>query len=85
MKRIACLAVAALILSAPASAQDAPPAADARIYEIIEAASPERIEADITRLVSFGTRNTLSDTTSATRGIASSSALSVSWVTETPS
>ncbi|MEL6924248.1 MAG: M28 family metallopeptidase [Bacteroidota bacterium] len=46
-----------------------PPAADQRIYDIIEASSPERIEADIRTLVGFGTRNTLSDTTSATRGI----------------
>ena len=52
-----------------AHAQDTPPAADARLYEIIEASSPERIEADIRRLVSFGTRNTMSDTLSTTRGI----------------
>lgn len=34
-----------------------------------EAPSADRIEADITKLVSFGTRHTLSDTTSKTRGI----------------
>ncbi|MBT8402779.1 MAG: M20/M25/M40 family metallo-hydrolase, partial [Gemmatimonadetes bacterium] len=45
------------------------PATDARIYEIIAAASPERIEADIRTLVGFGTRNTMSDTLSDTRGI----------------
>jgi len=39
------------------------------IYNIIDAVSAERIEADITTLVGFGTRHTLSDTTSATRGI----------------
>ncbi len=39
------------------------------IYDIIDAVSPERIEADVTTLVGFGTRHTLSDTTSATRGI----------------
>ena len=33
------------------------------------APSPQRIEADIRKLVSFGTRHTLSDTTSKTRGI----------------
>ena len=45
------------------------PATDGRIYEIIDAASPERIEADIRTLVGFGTRNTMSDTLSDTRGI----------------
>lgn len=46
-----------------------PPQHDPRIYEIIEAVSAERIEADIRRLAAFGTRNTLSDTVSDTRGI----------------
>ena len=55
----------------PLQAQDSsfPPAADARLYDIVEAASPERIETDIRQLVSYGTRNTMSDTTSDTRGI----------------
>ncbi|GEQ85935.1 peptidase M28 [Patiriisocius marinistellae] len=42
---------------------------DARIYEIINNVSAERIEADITTLANFGTRNTFSDTISDTRGI----------------
>lgn len=42
---------------------------DARIYDIIHAVSAERIEADITTLAQFGTRHTLSDTVSQTRGI----------------
>ena len=42
---------------------------DARMYDIINAVSAERIETDITKLVSFGTRHTLSDTISETRGI----------------
>ena len=46
-----------------------PPETDARLYDIAEAPSPDRIEQDIRTLVGFGTRNTLSDTTSATRGI----------------
>jgi hypothetical protein len=48
-----------------------PPAAgdDPRIHEIVRAASPGRIEADIRRLEAFGTRHTLSDTVSQTRGI----------------
>lgn len=50
-------------------AQTAPPQVDPRIYDIAKAPSAERIEADIRKLVSFGTRNTMSDTLSATRGI----------------
>jgi hypothetical protein len=46
-----------------------PPASEPRIYDIIDAVSAERIEADIRKLVSFGTRNTMSDTESDTRGI----------------
>ncbi len=42
---------------------------DARIRQIVAGASAQRIEADIRRLVSFGTRHTLSDTVSQTRGI----------------
>ncbi len=42
---------------------------DPRIYEIISDVSAERIEADITSLAGFGTRHTLSDTISETRGI----------------
>lgn len=52
-----------------ATAQDVPPAADARLYDIAAAASPARLEADIRMLAGFGTRNTLSDTLSETRGI----------------
>ncbi len=46
-----------------------PPETDARLYDIAEAPSPDRIEKDIRTLVGFGTRNTLSDTTSTTQGI----------------
>ena len=43
--------------------------ADPRIYEIIQSVSQERIGNDITTLAGFGTRHTLSDTVSSTRGI----------------
>jgi hypothetical protein len=46
-----------------------PPAADARLYDIAEAPSAERLKTDITKLAGFGTRHTLSDTISTTRGI----------------
>ncbi|MDO6472429.1 M28 family metallopeptidase [Maribacter sp. 1_MG-2023] len=42
---------------------------DQRIYDIIDAVSAERIENDVTKLINFGTRHTLSDTVSTTRGI----------------
>ncbi|MTI31291.1 M28 family peptidase [Xanthovirga aplysinae] len=46
-----------------------PPQEDPRIFEIVQAVSSDRIEKDIQKLVNFGTRHTLSDTTSQTRGI----------------
>ncbi|MEZ4857954.1 MAG: M28 family metallopeptidase [Flavobacteriaceae bacterium] len=42
---------------------------DSRLYDIISEISSERIEKDITTLANFGTRHTLSDTVSNTRGI----------------
>ncbi|MBT8232348.1 MAG: M28 family peptidase [Saprospiraceae bacterium] len=46
-----------------------PPQSDSRMYDIIDAVSAERIQGDIEKLVSFGTRHTLSDTVSNERGI----------------
>ncbi|CAN5664776.1 M20/M25/M40 family metallo-hydrolase [soil metagenome] len=68
------LLVASLLPAfAGAQSADLPPIAqsfeDPRIHAVVAAASPERIERDIRTLVSFGTRHTLSDTLSATRGI----------------
>ncbi|MBE15764.1 MAG: peptidase M28 [Cytophagaceae bacterium] len=42
---------------------------DQRMYDIIDAVSPERIKEDVKTLANFGTRHTLSDTVSDTRGI----------------
>lgn len=47
----------------------APPQEQPVLREMVAAVSPGRIEADIISLVSFGTRHTLSDTLSETRGI----------------
>ncbi len=58
------LTVFLLTISVSLSAQTNP-----KIYDIINAVSAERIEADITTLAGFGTRNTFSDTVSNTRGI----------------
>lgn len=61
--------VLALVLATPLAAQEVPPSPDPRIPEIVATVSAQRIQADIRRLVSFGTRHTLSDTLSPTRGI----------------
>lgn len=42
---------------------------EAMMHDIVAAVSAQRIETDITQLVSFGTRHTLSETQSETRGI----------------
>jgi Zn-dependent M28 family amino/carboxypeptidase len=58
------------LLTCLASLQaQSPPQLDPKLYTIANAASPQRLEADIRRLVGFGTRNTFSDTVSTTRGI----------------
>ncbi len=43
-----------------------------KLHEIVEQISAQRIEQDIRKLVSFGTRHTLSETKSDTRGIGAS-------------
>ncbi|WP_339660780.1 M28 family metallopeptidase [uncultured Polaribacter sp.] len=53
-----------LLVSVTISAQT-----DAKIYDIINAVSADRIKADVKTLTEFGTRNTFSDTISDTRGI----------------
>lgn len=57
--------------SAPSYAKNpvAPPGEVLKLYEIAKAPSAERIKHDIEKLVGFGTRHTLSDTKSETRGI----------------
>lgn len=68
--RVSLLLIAAGLIAASAPAQPAvPPAEDLRHYGLLEAVSAERIEADIRTLVGFGTRHTLSETESDTRGI----------------
>jgi len=69
VSRSKLLAAFLALIPSALSAQEIPPPADARVYDIAGAASAARIEADIRTLVGFGTRNTLSDTLSETRGI----------------
>ena len=62
--------ILAFLISCPALLMSQTPASvDMRMYDIIEAVSADRLETDIKKLVSFGTRHTLSDTISETRGI----------------
>lgn len=68
-RRLAVALSACLAATAVAAPPMAPPATQALLHDIGAAPSPARIEADIRKLVSFGTRHTLSDTTSDTRGI----------------
>ncbi len=68
MKQIILLIISIILIN-NALAQEVPPATDLRHYDIISAVAADRIEQDIRKLVSFGTRHTLSDTTSSTRGI----------------
>ncbi|HEX7029875.1 MAG TPA: M28 family metallopeptidase [Gammaproteobacteria bacterium] len=72
MHRLAVTILAACAFSVPASAAglpDVPPSGQPVLYEIGAAPSAERIESDIRKLVGFGTRHTLSETGSGTRGI----------------
>ncbi len=72
MKSILTAGTAILGLSLSCNAQShdiAPPSEVLGIYEIAEAPSAERIYNDIVKLVSFGTRHTLSETESDQRGI----------------
>ena len=80
--RLLARALGALLLlpaPAPAAAQaprgaapapaPVPSFEDPRVHEVVAGASAARIERDIRTLVGFGTRHTMSDTLSATRGI----------------
>ena len=74
MKRIAfASAASALLLTAcAAQAQDTnygPPSEVQDLYSVAIEPSADRIQSDIQTLVDFGTRHTLSETESATRGI----------------
>ena len=69
-RQIVTLIAAGLAVGLVAGAQSrTPPAYDPRIYDLVDAVAADRIEADIRRLVGFGTRHTRSETESETRGI----------------
>src|ERR1700752_3507902 len=58
-----------MLAAIAAPAWSAPGDANPQIARIVSEVSSKRIEANIRKLVSFGTRNSLSDTVSETRGI----------------
>ncbi|MBY0489340.1 MAG: M28 family metallopeptidase [Gemmatimonadaceae bacterium] len=64
--RLALLFTVSLATSLPAQVR---PDADSRVAALVASVSQERLQAIVTKLASFGTRNTLSDTVSNTRGI----------------
>jgi len=61
--------IAAAVAAIPAPAIPAPGDPNPAIAAVVSEVSPARIEATIRKLASFGTRNSFSDTESATRGI----------------
>lgn len=65
--RISCVVVGSVLLAGIVSAQ--PPATHKVVEEVIGRVSPDRLRQYVETLVGFGTRHTLSDTLSATRGI----------------
>lgn len=77
MKHVACV-LACLVTLIPCmvvaqnsshSNDAAKPTADERIQRLISSISEERLQSIVAKLASFGTRETLSDTSSSTRGI----------------
>ncbi len=66
---LAALACLPALAPAQTATPNPPSFEDPRIHAVVAAASPQRIERDIRTLVGFGTRHTMSDTLSPTRGI----------------
>ena len=69
LKTIAITATSMVFACSIATAQDVPPQELLMIHQMVKDVSSNRIEDDVRKLVSFGTRHTLSDTKSETRGI----------------
>jgi Zn-dependent M28 family amino/carboxypeptidase len=68
--RVAVVACVCLVLGAAGAAgQDQAPESKPLLRDIASAVSQDELRATITKLVGFGTRHTLSDTQSKTRGI----------------
>jgi Peptidase family M28 len=71
LRTLGITSIATLLIAGAAQAQTPVPPSqeDPRIHDLVAAASAGRIERDIRTLVGFGTRHTMSDTVSTTRGI----------------
>lgn len=69
MRQINLFVLSSMMLAPLVQAQEIPPSEVGILHEVAAQASPVRIEKDIKTLVGFGTRHSLSDTKSATRGI----------------
>ena len=71
MKKLLTAAAATALISIGSFADNHvnPPKEVERLHGFVKAVSAENIERDITKLANFGTRHTLSDTKSETRGI----------------
>ncbi|GAA5522378.1 M28 family metallopeptidase [Aliifodinibius salicampi] len=67
MKRFLLVLLMLFVFVHTSEAQDL--TIDPQMYEIIDSVSADRLESDIKTLANFGTRHTMSDTTSSTRGI----------------
>lgn len=68
MKTLVCMLGGCFLLVAIAFGQE-PPAKNPLVEKIVKEVSPVQIRGTIEKLVGFGTRHTLSDTVSETRGI----------------
>jgi hypothetical protein len=69
MRLLALSLLVPAVALAQAPPSGVPPGAQPVLHEIATSPSAERLEADIRALAGFGTRHTLSDTVSETRGI----------------
>lgn len=67
--KAAKLFLLATLAAGPTLAQAASPDTETRIQSLVQDVSADRLKTDVTKLVSFGTRHTLSETKSDTRGI----------------
>jgi Zn-dependent M28 family amino/carboxypeptidase len=66
---VAAAALAMTTLAAPAAAQTSAAPEQPQVHRLTAQVSADRLRADVTAMVGFGTRHTLSDTVSETRGI----------------
>ena len=69
MRALSIALTGLMLVSTPAGAQAPAPSEHALLHQVAGEVQPERMRADIEAMVGFGTRHTLSETQSDTRGI----------------